>query len=222
MIDVWTSIANHIVGGCEWVDYMHHWDTLMIAHFSISLPDKVNKVIESRTSPLKVLHAPNHREIKGTRHIIRAVEELRLEGFDIDLILAERVPNEEVRRLIYEADVVVDQLVIGWYAMFAIEAMSSNTPVICHLRNDLVSLYVATSLLESFDEIPIIKADSFSIKEVLKQVYLDRAILQKAAEKGRGYVERHHSVEAISLIFGKILYQLIGPPSHTGTGTASR
>ena len=34
-IDLWSKYADHVIGGCDWVDYMHHWDTLMIAHFSI-------------------------------------------------------------------------------------------------------------------------------------------------------------------------------------------
>jgi hypothetical protein len=28
-IDLWTRHANHIIAGCDWVDYMYHWDTLM-------------------------------------------------------------------------------------------------------------------------------------------------------------------------------------------------
>ncbi len=214
MIDIWSSAGSHIVGGCEWVDYMHHWDTLMIAHFSIPLPNPVEKRASepSQNGPLKLLHAPNHREIKGTRHILRAVDELRTEGLNIELTMLERVPNEEVRRMILEADVIVDQLVIGWYAMFAIEAMASGKPVICHLRRDLEELYVATGLLQGFDEIPIIRADAFSFKEVVRNLYVNRDILEVAAGKGRGYIERHHSVEAISLVFSDIFAKLIGPP----------
>ena len=40
-IDLWTTHADYVIGGCEWVDYMYHWDTLMLAHFSIDLK-KVN------------------------------------------------------------------------------------------------------------------------------------------------------------------------------------
>jgi glycosyltransferase involved in cell wall biosynthesis len=218
MVDVWSSAGSHIVGGCEWVDYMHHWDSLMIAHFSIQLPEVPAASAESRPveRTLKLLHAPNHREIKGTRHVVKAVEELRQEGLDIELVMVERVPNEEVRRLILEADVVVDQLVIGWYAMFAIEAMASGKPVICHLRSDLESLYVATDLLQGFDEIPIIRADAFSLKGVMRKLYDDRSLLSIAANRGRAYVERHHSVEAISLAFSKIFAKLIGPPEGRG------
>ena len=218
MVDVWSSAGSHIVGGCEWVDYMHHWDSLMIAHFSIQLPDlPATRVDDARTpGPLRLLHAPNHREIKGTRHVVKAVEQLREEGLDIELVMVERVPNEEVRRLILEADVVVDQLVIGWYAMFAIEAMASGKPVICHLRKDLESLYVATDLLQDFDEIPIIRADAFSFKEVIRKLHADRTLLSTAASRGRGYVDKHHSVEAISLAFSKIFATLIGPPDGRG------
>lgn len=217
MVDIWSSAGSHIIGGCEWVDYIHHWDTLMIAHFSIPLPNLIESSASEpfRNGPLKLLHAPNHREIKGTRHVLLAVDELRAEGLDIELTMLERVPNEEVRRMILEADVIVDQLVIGWYAMFAIEAMASGKPVICHLRRDLEELYVATGLLQGFEEIPIIRADAFSFKEVVRNVYVNRDILQVSAGKGRGYIERHHSVEAISLVFSKIFAKLIGPPQGT-------
>jgi len=213
MIDVWSAVGSHIVGGCEWVDYMHHWDTLMIAHFSIQLPTLDEEVQSVSKGPLKLLHAPNHREIKGTRHVVRAVEELRTEGLDIELVMAERVPNDEVRRLILEADVVVDQLVIGWYAMFAIEAMSSRKPVICYLRRDLEELYVMTGLLDNFDEIPIIRADAFSFKDVIRRIYADRSALASIGDNGRAYVERRHSVEAISRAFTGIFVKLIGPPA---------
>lgn len=217
MIDLWTANASHIVGGCEWVDYMHHWDTLMISHFSIALPEPAPAARDSGSGPLKLLHAPNHREIKGTRHILRAVEELRQEGLDIELVLVERVPNVEVRRLILEADVIVDQLVIGWYAMFAIEAMASCRPVICHLRQDLESLYVATGLLDSFNEIPILRADAFTIKDLLRKLHDDRELLARAGLEGRRYVQRRHSVQAISMIFGAILSGLIGSRQEQNT-----
>ncbi|WP_134677788.1 glycosyltransferase family protein [Ectopseudomonas khazarica] len=224
MVDVWSSAGSHIVGGCEWVDYMHHWDSLMIAHFSIQLPDVACAAVDQPVAhgPLKLLHAPNHREIKGTRHVVKAVEELRREGLDIELVMVERVPNEEVRRLILEADAVVDQLVIGWYAMFAIEAMASGKPVICYLRQDLESLYVATDLLQDFDEIPIIRADVFSFKEVIRKLHADRTLLSIAGNRGRGYVERHHSIEAISLAFSKIFAKLIGPSKGCGRTSADK
>lgn len=213
MIDVWSEYADHTVSGCEWVDYMHHWDTLMISHFSIELPPEPATQVPARAGCMSVLHAPNHREIKGTRHVERAVKELNAEGLDIELIIVERVPNAEVRRLIQSCDLVIDQLVIGWYAMFAIEAMASGKPVICNLRADLGALYVGAGLLESFEEIPIIRADVLSLKAVLRRLYQNRTELDMAGARGRAYVEKHHSTGSISRVFSTILRPLIGAPA---------
>ena len=78
-IDLWTREADHTISGCEWVDYMFHWDTLMLAHFSIDVNEW--KPVSGRSLaddlPLRILHAPNHRAIKGSEFFIRAVHELR-------------------------------------------------------------------------------------------------------------------------------------------------
>ena len=111
----------------------------MLAHFSIDTEVWREHSTVKRCSgdnfdpPLRVLHAPNHREIKGSRHFIQAVEELKSEGVRIDLVIAEKLPNSELQELIRSVDVVADQLIMGWYAMFAIEAMALSKPVLCYI-----------------------------------------------------------------------------------------
>ena len=67
-IDLWTKNADHIIGGCEWVDYMYHWDTLMLAHFSIDIKKFNNKnkfkKVKSK-SELNILHAIQITKYKG-------------------------------------------------------------------------------------------------------------------------------------------------------------
>ncbi len=213
MIDVWTSYGSHVVSGCEWVDYMHHWDTLLVAHFCIDDPIQKAPISASQArgsaGTFKILHAPNHRAIKGTPHVIAAVEDLRREGYNIELTLAERLPNSEVVRLISECDLVIDQLVIGWYAMFAIEAMSLGKPVICCLRDDLVDLYSSAGLILGREEIPVIHATLLSVKAVIRSLIDDRTMLDAAALAGPSYVTRHHSVSYMSGVFQKIFRSVL-------------
>jgi len=77
-IDLWTARGTHIVGGCEWVDYMYHWDTLMVSHFSFDMNEWVKDLVPKSSDNHKftIMHAPNHRNIKGTPHIVKAVEQL--------------------------------------------------------------------------------------------------------------------------------------------------
>ncbi len=204
-VDVWTSWADHIVSGVDWVWYMAYWDTLTLGHFAIDC-EKV-RLLEPKAAnpagPLRILHAPNHRALKGTSFLLSAVEELKREGENIDLTLIEQRQNAEVLEAIAAADIVVDQLVIGWYAMFALEAMALSTPCICFIHPDLERLYVRAGLLES-GEMPLIPATPESIKETLRAFCRDRSELADRGARGRTYVEKYHSLEAIGKIFHEI------------------
>ena len=213
-IELWTQHASHIVGGCDWVDYLYHWDSLMISHFAIDTAAIENTPKSSADKKsFSVLHAPNHRQIKGTQHIIDAVQSLKNKGYDIELTLIEKCSNQEVLEKISQADLIVDQLVIGWYAMFAIEAMSRGKPVICYLREDLIRLYENANLLNR-NEIPLINSDCARIEETLESLLLNREILKLKGEDGVDYVTKHHSLEFIGKSFREILKSLNILPSQ--------
>jgi len=201
-IDMWTRHADHIVGGCDWVDYLYYWDTLMLAHFSIDV-DEWTPPADRRAEPgepLRVLHAPNHRHIKGTQHLIEAVEALKQEGVAVDLVILEGVPNDEIRRAIARTDIVVDQLIIGWYAMFAIEAMAMGKPLLCYLRPDLKRFYECAGLVEP-DEIPIVECSTVTVEETLRRLALHRETLPEIGRRSREYVVKHHSLEHVGSVF---------------------
>ena len=207
-IDLWTRHADHVMGGCEWVDYMFHWDTLMLAHFSIDTQSWQAEPAEStNTKTLKVLHAPNHRAIKGTRYFVDAVEELKEEGYDVDLVLLEGVSNDVIKKAMEQADIVADQLIIGWYAMFALEAMSLEKPVLCFLREDLINLYILAGLIKE-NEIPIVQCTPFTVKEKLRELAQHREMLQSIGRKSREFVLKHHSLDAVGEIFHEINVQI--------------
>ncbi len=207
-IDLWTLFANHIIGGCDWVDYMYHWDTLMPAHFSIDVSQwEVSPAPERDT--IKVLHAPNHRLIKGTDFFVRAVEELAEEGLPVELVLVEKVSNSEVKRLMRDADIIADQLIIGWYAMFALEAMAMGKPVLCYLRDDLLELYRTAGVLD-MEEHPIVSVTPFTVKERLRGLIRDRSALKELGMRSRQYVERYHSTESVGGVFDEINKTLLG------------
>lgn len=208
-IRLWTAGASAVLAGCEWVDYLYHWDRLMVAHFSIDLEaqeithNDTIKVGKGRAAAFKILHAPNHRSIKGTQFVLDAVEELKREGHEIELMLAEKKSNSEILGMICAADLVIDQLVIGWYAMFAIESMVRSKPVICHLREDLINLYRFDGLIEK-DEPPLIRADFSNVKSVIRQCITGEIDIEEHGKKGYAYVQKLHSTEAVGKIFDEI------------------
>jgi glycosyltransferase involved in cell wall biosynthesis len=189
--------ADHVVSGVDWVDYMPRWDSLTAGHFAIDVGEFSPAPAEPDRDPerpIVVFHAPNHREIKGTRFLVAACEELREEGEPIELRLVEKVPNREVRRHISEADIVADQFIVGWYAFFAIEAMATAKPVLCFLRPDLVELYTLYSFA---GDCPLVNTPPLEIKERLRELIHDSTRRRDLGLAGRRYVEDHHSLEAV-------------------------
>jgi hypothetical protein len=204
-IDLWTVNADHVISGCEWVDYMYHWDTLMLAHFSIDTqrwkplqnPDRKEKKI------IRIFHAPNHRFIKGTDFFIRAVDELRAEGYPVELVLREKIPNDEIKKEMESVDIVADQLIVGWYAMFALEAMAMEKPVLCYIREDLENLYVCSNLIEE-GELPLVKCTPLTVKETIRHLIENPASLEEIGRRSRQFVIKHHSIEAVGSTFDRI------------------
>ena len=206
-IDLWTKHASHVISGCDWAEYMYYWNTLVLAHFTIDedrwKPTPSLSRNRNRSSPLRIFHAPNHRHIKGTEYFSSAVEDLRQAGYEIELVILERVPNEKVRETISTVDLVADQLIIGWYGMFAVEAMAMGKPVLCHIRADFEDFFIQEGLLEP-GELPIIQCSPQNVKETLVQLIENRDQLISLGERSRNFVLKHHSTEAMGKVFDRI------------------
>ena len=116
--------------------YLPRWDVLWPNQFAIDVeawaPAGEKGRADGRDGEVVVVHAPNHRALKGTEHVIAAVETLRGEGLQVRLDLLERRPNEEVRAALHGADILAEQFLAA-YAMLAVEGLACGTPVMAHL-----------------------------------------------------------------------------------------
>jgi hypothetical protein len=139
--------------------------------------------------PLRILHAPSHRKAKGTEILLNALNKLKLQGFDFELLLVEGVSNAEARKMYEKADVLVDQLFAGWYGGLAVELMALGKPTIVYIRDEDLKFIP----VEMKAELPFIRATPFSIQEVLKDVIeMPRQELIALAQRSRSFVEKWH------------------------------
>jgi hypothetical protein len=186
----------------------------MLAHFSIDTEewkplDGTGAVARRITAdkPLRVLHAPNHRSIKGTAIVEEVVRRLRADGVPVELVIVQKMPNHELRRLVQEIDVVVEQLVIGWYGIFALEAMACAKPVLTYIAPELERLYRLQGLLDR-DELPVTKVDHNTLEAALRAMAMGERDLAELGRRSRAYVLRRHSLEVVGAVFAGINRQL--------------
>jgi glycosyltransferase involved in cell wall biosynthesis len=195
-----------IVCGGVMVDFLPRFDILVTSALSLNTeewrPASPKLPSARRNSNVTILHAPNHRHIKGTEFLLRACDELRSEGVPVELILKERVANTEIRRTMQEVDIVASAFVMGYYELFAVEGMSMAKPVLNYWRPDLKALYSEHSYAS---ECPIVDAPPALLKDRIRMLAEDPDMRRRLGEDGRRYVEKHHSLEAT----GKFLDELI-------------
>jgi glycosyltransferase involved in cell wall biosynthesis len=163
--------------------HLHYWPIDM-ARIPAAEPARLWRV----GMPLVVAHAPNHGHFKGTKYVLQAVEQLRGEGVPIELKLVQGVPNTEVLELFWQADVVLDQLVGGFYGYTALEAMALGKPVISYVRTSELAL----------PGCPIINATPDTIVQVLRDLCAGSYDLEALAQQGAAYARDHNSIEAVA------------------------
>ena len=152
---------------------------------------------------LHVVHAPSRRGAKGTERVLSVVEKLKLEGIQIEFHLVEDVPNEEARKIYEWADVVIDQLRIGWYGVLAVEAMALGKAVVCYIRDDLKHYLPHPP--------PLAVANPDNLYYVLKDLALHPEEVRSLGERGRQYIEELHDAEKVTGILLRI-YEAEGNP----------
>jgi glycosyltransferase involved in cell wall biosynthesis len=198
--------ADFVVTGLM-LDGSGRWDMLP---FSIITVDenlwtqrKEMSGTDGRNGVVRIVHTPNHKGVKGTEFLTKAIEELREEGYQIDLRLLQNVPNDEVRQILNDwADILVEQLIAPGYAVSAMEGMATGLPVLSNLTDDqFVRLFKRYSYLS---ECPIVPTNPETVKENLRFLIEHPEARKELGAKGRQYVEKYHSSVTTQIVFSKI------------------
>jgi glycosyltransferase involved in cell wall biosynthesis len=134
-----------------------------------------------------VLHAPSDPEIKGTRYVIAAVRELEARYPDVELLLVQGEPAARARLRYGRATVAVDQLHLGWYGLFAVEAMALMKPVLVAIRSDL-----------DRPELPVVRTTRERLAADLEALRGDPGRRAEMGAVGYAYVRAVHDLPVVS------------------------
>ncbi len=199
--------ADYVVACLVHAESVARWDLLTTLYYPIDT-DRWRPIERSEDDgPVTVVHAPNHRVIKGSDYLIEACRELQEEGLALELRLVEGMPNEELKQLLEASDMVADQFVLG-YALAALEGMSLGKPVLSNLSDP--AYYDVHRMHTGLDECPIVSTTPADLKETLRRLTADRALRAKIGQASRDYVLKYHSYGPVArmweLVYRKIWF----------------
>lgn len=130
-----------------------------------------------------VLHLPTNGILKGSPHIDAAIRPLVEEGLVEYLRPRGHVASDEVRSLIEDADIVIDQIVIGAYGLMSCQGLAAGRLTIANIR-DIGALR---------GDCPIVHADPESLQRVLVELIEERDTWQDRIRSGLDFVSRFHN-----------------------------
>lgn len=152
----------------------------------------------NHTGPLKVLHAPSNRLIKGTSSILEACTRLSKKyPQQLELILVEEMTHKQALELYRVADVIVDQLRIGWYGVLAMEAMKLGKPVVSYYRDEECDLYLPREMSEEL-HLSVINSNPLEIEMTLERLLKDPDLLVEYRKNALKFVDNWHSPKYVA------------------------
>ncbi len=173
--------------------------SLSRSYYPALFPIDIERFKYTGTNPgkkLKILHAPSNAEYKGTRYIIHAIEKLSTE-FDLEFNIVKDVKAEELYRIIADSDIVIDQMLVGFYGLFSIESMAMGKPVVCYIREDI--------LKNSPEDLPVINANPDTLYDILKGILKAPETLSDIGRRSRLYAEKYHDAKKIAKQYYELL-----------------
>ena len=145
---------------------------------------------------LRILHAPSNEVYKGTKYILKAIENLSSK-YEFEFKKVQNVSIDELYKEIEQADILIDQMLVGFYGVLSTEAMAMDKPVICYIRPDIwgkIGSYC-----------PVINANPDNLEAVLENLLKNPESLKDIGIKSREYVEKYHDAKVIAKQYLEIL-----------------
>jgi hypothetical protein len=149
--------------------------------------------------------AVGQRNIKGTGAVIRAIDRLKSEGWNVELVFRTNIPSVDMKYYQVQVDIVVDQLNYGRYGASAREAMALGRPTICKL-DPIQPNIVPPSL--ALAECPLVNADEETVYDALLMLIKDEALRIDLGKKSRDYAVKWHGMHACAERFERV-YDLV-------------
>lgn len=165
------------------------------------------------TENLRILHSfykkdreHDGKNIKGSPFILDAIERLRKEGHKVEYMYITDVTSRDMRYFQAQADIVVEQLIYGWWGSTGVEVMTLGKPTVCYLRPSWKKFFL--EIFPEYDDLPIVEATTSSIYDVLKKLVTDCEYRTLMGKKGRQFAEQHFDLKKNAAIFAEKLLQL--------------
>jgi glycosyltransferase involved in cell wall biosynthesis len=147
-----------------------------------------------------IVHSPSAPIAKGTPTVIKVINELK-KKYIFDFRLIQGISRHEALQQIQQADIFLDQFIVGDHGMAALEAMAFGKPVLCYIKPSMIDKYSS--------DFPVVNANQVNLGQVLESLLKDGHLRNEIGKRSRAYVEKHHDAFQLAYRLLDIYQELI-------------
>jgi len=166
----------------------------------VFLPEYLPRPPDPRRSVPLIVHSPTNLGLKGTRFVTSVAEKLARK-YDFQFRLVHGVSRREALAIRSDADIFVDQVIMGTHGLSSVEAMALAKPVVCYIKPSMTGEYPP--------ELPIVNANPDTLEAALEKLIQDGELRHRLGLAGRAYVEQYHDATLIAAQLQQI-YREVG------------
>ena len=115
------------------------------------------------------------------------------------------MPNAEAIEQYRRADIVIDQLLVGWYGVLSMEAMAMGKTVIVYIRDDLTDYFG--------DRMPLVIANPETITAALRNAIKDEELRHEIGHRARAFIEEVHDSRIVARSAAKLYKKILKMPA---------
>lgn len=138
-----------------------------------------------------LVHTPSATGTKGTRYVREAIEQLRSKGLQFEYVEIHNKTRQEALNAILQADIFIDQFIVGSYGLATCEAMAMGKPVLCYLMDSVTQLLPA--------ECPIVNTNLDNLLTTLETFISDASLRYETGKRSRAFAEQYHDADKIAV-----------------------
>ena len=166
-------------------------------YFHLQIPIDLSMYTFKKTGNTKplILHIPTAPLLKGSPIFFKVMDELKAEGLDFEFKTVTGISNKEVRALLTEADILLDELYMHGPGMLGIEAMASGCCVVVKYLENSPDCFKP----------PVVSVDVSTVKEKIRALIINQHLREELIDKGLEFVRNTNAVDKVcSVILNKL------------------
>jgi glycosyltransferase involved in cell wall biosynthesis len=161
-----------------------------IHYIFIPFDTKPYTPVPRRTGRLRIVHSPTNRSMKGTAFLLPIMEEVK-KVRDVEFVLIENTPHEEVIRIKQTCDIAIEQIGnLGGtgYGRNSLETLAMGMPTLTEITPDYLTW---------LPENPFVLVSRDTLYTTLLKIIDRPDEREELGEKGRAWVQKYHSYESV-------------------------